>query len=66
MQDNYYIQFISTGDMEIYEITRTASSRAKLIKEANTVAQNYNLHGYDIDKVKIFNSDKELVVTYNL
>lgn len=62
----YYIHLISTEDMETVEITRTSGSKEHLIKEANAVAKCYNTHGYDIDKVKIFSSNKELLISYNL
>lgn len=65
-QNLYYIQLINTEDMETVEISRTSSSREHLIKEANAVAKCYNTHGYDIDKVRIFSSDKELLISYNL
>ena len=66
MKQKYYIQLINTEDMETIEIFRTSSSCVHLIKEVNTVAKNYNLHGYYIDKIKIFNLDKELLISYNL
>ena len=62
----YYIQLISTEDMETLEISRMSSSREHLVKEANAVARCYNDHGYDIDKVRIFNTDRELLVSYDL
>ena len=65
-QNLYFIQFIDTEEMETYEITRTSNSREHLIKEANAVARNYNLHGYGIDKVRIFSADKKLLISYNL
>lgn len=62
----YYIQLINTEDMETTEISRMSSSREHLMKEVNAVAKCYNDHGYDIDKVRIFDANKKLVVSYDL
>ena len=62
----YYIQLISMEDMETIEISRMSPSREHLIREVNAVAKCYNAHGYSLDKVRIFNTDKELLVSYDL
>lgn len=65
-QNLYYIHLISSEDMEILEISRMSSSREHLMKEINTVAKCYNLHGYSIDKVRVFNTSKKLLMSYDL
>ena len=65
-QNLYWIHLISIEDMETLEIFREATSHEHLIKEVNAVAKCYNTHGYYINKVRIFNSDKELLISYNL
>ena len=62
----YYIHLISTEDMEIIEISRTSNSREHLMREVNAVTRCYNAHGYDIDKIRVFNADKELLISYDL
>ena len=60
------IQLISTKDSEVVNISRTATSEEHLLKEIKAVAKCYNDHGYSIDKVKVFNTDKELIASYDL
>lgn len=62
----YHIQLINTENMETVEISRMSASREHLIKEVSAVAKCYNDHGYYIDKVRIFNTNRKLVVSYDL
>lgn len=62
----YYIQLINIEDMETIEISRISNSREHLIKEINAVVKCYNTHGYDINKIRVFNADKELLISYDL
>lgn len=67
MKNNlYYIMLIDSETMETVEISRMSMSREHLIKEISAVAKCYNAHGYSLDKVRIFNTDKELLVSYDL
>lgn len=62
----YYIHLIDSEDMERVEISRMALGPGYLIGEINAVARCYNSHGYSLDKVRIFNTDRELLVSYDL
>ena len=62
----HYIHLINSETMETKEIFWMSASREHLIKEINTIAKCYNNHGYDIDKIKIFDADRKLVVSYDL
>lgn len=62
----YYIQLIDTEEMETVEISRMALSPGYLIGEIEAVAKCYNSHGYNLDKARIFNTDRELLVSYDL
>ena len=65
-QNLYWIHLISTEDMEVIEFSRTATGLEKMVRDTGAIADCYNLHGYDINKVRIFNEDKELLISYNL
>ena len=62
----YWVQLYDTEDMETIEISRISSTLEHLIKDMEAVTKCYNDHGYNIDKVRIFNGNKELLVSYNL
>ena len=62
----YWIQLINTEDMETVEISRISSSIERIVKDMEAVSKCYNSHGYDIDKIRIFDMNKELLLSYNL
>ena len=62
----YWVQLYDTEDMETIEISRISSSLERLIKDLKAVTKCYNDHGYNIDKVRIFDGNKKLLVSYNL
>ena len=62
----YYVHLIDLEEMEIVEISRMAIGPGYLIGEIEAVARCYNDHGYSLDKVRIFNADRELLVSYDL
>ena len=65
-QNLYWIHLISTEDMEVIEFSRMATGLEKMRKEADAIAECYNLHGYNINMVRIFSEDKELLISYNV
>lgn len=62
----YWVQLYDTEDMSYVEISRISSSLERLIKDMEAVTKCYNRHGYNINKVRIFNGNKKLLVDYNL
>ena len=62
----YYIHLIDSEEMETVEISRMAVGPGYLIGEIEAVARCYNDYGYSLDKVRIFNADRELLVSYDL
>ena len=62
----YYIHLLDSEDMETIEISRMALGPGYLIGEIEAVARCYNSHGYSLDKARIFNTDRELLVSYDL
>lgn len=62
----YYIHLIDLEEMETVELSRMAIGPGHLIGEIQAVAKCYNSHGYNIDKVRIFDTDKKLLVSYDL
>lgn len=62
----YYIYLIDSEEMETVELSRMALGPGYLIGEIQAVARCYNSHGYSLDKARIFNADRELLVSYDL
>lgn len=62
----YWVQLHNTEDMETIEISRISSTLERLIKDMEAVTKCYNNHGYNIDKIRIFDGNKKLLVSYNL
>ena len=62
----YYIHLIDLEEMETVKISRMAIGSEYLIGEIEAVARCYNSHGYNLEKVRIFNTDRELLVSYDL
>lgn len=62
----YYIHLIDLEEMEIVELSRMAIGPSYLIGEIEAAARCYNSHGYSLEKVRIFNTNRELLVSYDL
>lgn len=62
----FWVQLYDTSDMSCLEISRISSSLERLIKDMKAVVKCYNQHGYDINKIRIFDTDKKLLVSYDL
>ena len=62
----YWIKLYDTEDMSYVELSRISSSIEHLTKDLKAVVKCYNQHGYNLDKVRIFDTDKKLLVSYDL